>query len=88
MLKCNPDSPQLGVRALALQQGKLVYVAVPRFAQPNPFFLLGPASLKAKGANLRLNHPSQNSLPSCTRERSTTSAFGIELWVLHPPPPP
>jgi 5-formyltetrahydrofolate cyclo-ligase len=45
VLKANPDAPQLPVRARALAEGKLVYMAVPRLADPFPFLLLDPASL-------------------------------------------
>lgn len=45
ILKCNPDSPQLPVRALALQQGKTVYMAVPRLAEERPFWRLDPSAL-------------------------------------------
>jgi 5-formyltetrahydrofolate cyclo-ligase len=41
-LKANPDSPQLPVRQRALQDGKTVYMAVPRLAEPEPFFALDP----------------------------------------------
>ena len=41
-LKCNPDSPQLPVRTLALQHGKRVYMAVPRLREDRPFLLLDP----------------------------------------------
>jgi 5-formyltetrahydrofolate cyclo-ligase len=44
-LKANPDSPQLPVRQRALEDGKTVYMAVPRLAEPKPFFLLDPATL-------------------------------------------
>jgi 5-formyltetrahydrofolate cyclo-ligase len=44
-LKANPDSPQWPVRARALEDGKLVYMAVPRLAQLDPFFLLDPDHL-------------------------------------------
>jgi 5-formyltetrahydrofolate cyclo-ligase len=44
-LKSNPDSPQWPVRSLALQDGKVVYMAVPRLAERDPFFLLDPADL-------------------------------------------
>jgi 5-formyltetrahydrofolate cyclo-ligase len=44
-LKANPDAPQLPVRVRALRAGKLVYMAVPRLAEPDPFFLLDPAQL-------------------------------------------
>ncbi len=44
-VKCNPDSAQLPVRQRALEDGKLVYMAVPRLAEPEPFFLLDPDDL-------------------------------------------
>ena len=44
-IKAVPDKAQLPVRARALSEGKLVYMAVPRLADPLPFFLLDPASL-------------------------------------------
>lgn len=44
-LKANPDSAQLPVRQAALEDGKVVYMAVPRLADPDPFFLLDPEHL-------------------------------------------
>ncbi|MGQ0574547.1 MAG: 5-formyltetrahydrofolate cyclo-ligase [Pseudonocardia sp.] len=44
-VKSNPDSAQLPVRQRALEDGKTVYMAVPRLAEPEPFFLLDPDSL-------------------------------------------
>jgi 5-formyltetrahydrofolate cyclo-ligase len=44
-IKSNPDSAQLPVRQRALQDGKTVYMAVPRLAEADPFFLLDPAHL-------------------------------------------
>jgi 5-formyltetrahydrofolate cyclo-ligase len=44
-LKANPDSAQLPVRQRALEDGKTVYMAVPRLAKPEPFFALDPAHL-------------------------------------------
>jgi 5-formyltetrahydrofolate cyclo-ligase len=44
-LKSNPDSPQLPVRVRALVDGKLLYMAVPRLAERDPFFVLDPAEL-------------------------------------------
>src|SRR5262245_1537437 len=44
-VKANPDSPQLPVRLAALLDGKLLYMAVPRLAERDPFFLLDPARL-------------------------------------------
>ncbi len=44
-VKANPDSPQWPVRQRALEDGKVVYMAVPRLAQRDPFFLLDPDHL-------------------------------------------
>lgn len=45
-LKCNPDSPQIPVRRAALDEGKTVYMAVPRLRDPKPFIALEPARLR------------------------------------------
>jgi 5-formyltetrahydrofolate cyclo-ligase len=44
-VKANPDSAQLPVRQRALEDGKTVYMAVPRLAEPAPFYLLDPDQL-------------------------------------------
>ena len=44
-VKANPDSAQLPVRQRALEDGKTVYMAVPRLAEQEPFFLLDPDHL-------------------------------------------
>ncbi|GGJ27716.1 5-formyltetrahydrofolate cyclo-ligase [Streptomyces brasiliensis] len=44
-VKANPDWAQLPVRARALKDGKRVYMAVPRMASPQPFYLLDPENL-------------------------------------------
>jgi 5-formyltetrahydrofolate cyclo-ligase len=44
-IKANPDSPQWPVRQRALEDGKTVYMAVPRLAGQRPFFLLDPNDL-------------------------------------------
>ena len=44
-VKSNPDSPQWPVRQRALEDGKVVYMAVPRLAEDEPFFLLDPDHL-------------------------------------------
>jgi 5-formyltetrahydrofolate cyclo-ligase len=48
VFKSNPDKAQLPVRVRALQEGKLLYMAVPRLATPKPFYLLDPAALTAR----------------------------------------
>lgn len=45
VLKIVPDRAQLPVRILALEQGKLVYMAAPKLATPEPFYVLDPATL-------------------------------------------
>jgi hypothetical protein len=45
VLKTNPDSPQLPVRARALAEGKVLYMAIPRLRDLQPFLLLDPAKL-------------------------------------------
>jgi 5-formyltetrahydrofolate cyclo-ligase len=44
-LKANPDSAQLPVRQRALEDGKTLYMAVPRLAEAEPFFALDPDHL-------------------------------------------
>jgi 5-formyltetrahydrofolate cyclo-ligase len=50
VLKLNPDTPQLPVRVLAIEQGKLLYMAVPRLASPLPFFALEQRQLGVPAA--------------------------------------
>jgi 5-formyltetrahydrofolate cyclo-ligase len=45
-VKANPDYAQLPVRVRALQDGKLLYMAVPKMASLQPFFLLDPEALE------------------------------------------
>jgi len=47
-IKANPDSPQRPVRSLALQQGKKVYMAVPRLRKLKCFIELDPLRLGGK----------------------------------------
>ena len=45
-VKVNPDSPQTHARRLALEQGKLLVMAVPRLRDQHPFRLLDPRKLR------------------------------------------
>lgn len=45
VVKCNPDSPQWPVRQRALEDGKVVVMAVPRLAEDPPFLVLDPDRL-------------------------------------------
>jgi 5-formyltetrahydrofolate cyclo-ligase len=42
VVKANPDKAQRAVRAKALAEGKVLYMAVPRLANKLPFYLLDP----------------------------------------------
>ncbi|MEQ4721605.1 5-formyltetrahydrofolate cyclo-ligase [Nonomuraea sp. B19D2] len=42
-VKANPDTAQLPVRAQALTEGKILYMAVPKIATIEPFYLIDPA---------------------------------------------
>ena len=46
IIKANPDSPQRAIRHRALQEGKIVYMAVPRLRDEKPFIELDPKRLK------------------------------------------
>jgi 5-formyltetrahydrofolate cyclo-ligase len=45
-LKTNPDSPQRAIRQKALEEGKIIYMAVPRLSNDKPFIELDPKKLK------------------------------------------
>jgi len=45
VLKANPDSPQRAIRQKALQEGKIIYMAVPRLRSEKPFIELDPNQL-------------------------------------------
>lgn len=47
VIKANPDKAQLPVRVQALRDGKLLYMAVPKLATVQPFYLLDPLQLQA-----------------------------------------
>ncbi|MEV6859893.1 5-formyltetrahydrofolate cyclo-ligase [Streptosporangium subroseum] len=43
-VKANPDTAQLWVRARALTEGKVLYMAVPKIATIEPFYFIDPAN--------------------------------------------
>jgi 5-formyltetrahydrofolate cyclo-ligase len=49
-IKINPDAPQLPVRRMALREGKVVYMAVPRLRSLECFLELDPARLGRRAA--------------------------------------
>jgi 5-formyltetrahydrofolate cyclo-ligase len=46
-IKANPDWAQLPIRVRALKDSKLLYMAVPRMASLQPFYLLDPNTLES-----------------------------------------
>jgi 5-formyltetrahydrofolate cyclo-ligase len=52
VIKCNPDAAQAPVRLRALQDGKVLYMAVPRLTQPRCFVQLVAAELQRQGVAL------------------------------------
>jgi len=53
VVKCNPDSPQTAVRLRALQEGKRLYMAVPRLTQKQCFVELSDQILQHKAVSLQ-----------------------------------
>jgi 5-formyltetrahydrofolate cyclo-ligase len=56
VIKAVPDKAQLPVRARALTDGKLVYMAVPKLAEELPFYLLDPSTLTMPAAEAASSH--------------------------------
>jgi 5-formyltetrahydrofolate cyclo-ligase len=48
VIKANPDSPQTHARRAALEEGKVLIMAVPRLRDPHPFRVLDPKRLSKK----------------------------------------
>lgn len=51
VLKVNPDSPQRAIRQRALEEGKILYMAVPRLHAAKPFIELDPKRLNTSPYN-------------------------------------
>jgi 5-formyltetrahydrofolate cyclo-ligase len=64
VIKSNPDKAQLPVRVRAVQEGKLLYMAVPKLATPKPFYLLDPATLTVPVADAATSSGAANNAPS------------------------
>ncbi len=52
VIKCNPDAAQAPVRRRALQDGKVLYMAVPRLTKTRCFVALTAADLQPRGVDL------------------------------------
>jgi 5-formyltetrahydrofolate cyclo-ligase len=70
-VKANPDAPQWPARQRALEDGKTLYMAVPRLAEEKPFFFLDPARLA--------DSPRQaTSIKGASRSAATVDVFDLE----------
>ena len=72
VVKANPDKAQLAVRARALLDGKLLYMAVPRLADVHPFFLLDP------------NHLAVPPLEAATSRQAASTARKVPVAEVRP----
>jgi 5-formyltetrahydrofolate cyclo-ligase len=72
VVKAVPDKAQLPVRARALEEGKLVYMAVPKLASAKPFYLLDPAALDV------------SAIEAATSKVAATIAPTVEVDALRP----
>lgn len=70
-VKANPDSPQWPVRQRALEDGKRVYMAVPKLADEDPFFRLDPEELD-------VSPRSASSIKGASRHGRTVPVEGLE----------
>ncbi|HTZ92455.1 MAG TPA: 5-formyltetrahydrofolate cyclo-ligase [Streptosporangiaceae bacterium] len=77
-LKANPDSAQWPVRQRALEDGKTVYMAVPRLAGPEPFFVLDPDHL----ADPPRTAASISSASRSARRAALTELSPVDLVVM------
>ena len=71
-VKSNPDSPQWPCRQKALEESKLLYMAVPQLKDLCPFFMLDPARLK------------DNPRTACTIKHAFRSAVKVSLDSMQP----
>lgn len=62
VIKCNPDSPQQWVRLRALQDGKRLYMAVPRLTHQRCFVELTATDLQPQGVALDTAATMRNAL--------------------------
>lgn len=62
VIKCNPDWPQQPVRQHALQDGKRLYMAVPRLSKEHCFVELTATDLEQKGVSLEIASSSKGAM--------------------------
>lgn len=76
-VKANPDHAQLPMRVRALEDGKLLYMAVPKMAGLQPFYLIDPESLE-----ISAREAAEKSGAAKTARRVSVSEMGpIDLVI-------
>ncbi|MBC3194004.1 5-formyltetrahydrofolate cyclo-ligase [Pseudonocardia sp. C8] len=77
VIKAVPDKAQLPARARALREGKVVYMAAPKLAPPQPFYLLDPAELTVSAEDAA----SSRTAPSVARNVGLDELRPVDLIV-------
>lgn len=77
VLKAVPDKAQLPARARALREGKIVYMAAPKLAPPNPFYLLDPTELTVAAEDAASSHTA----PSVARNVGVDELQPVDLII-------
>jgi 5-formyltetrahydrofolate cyclo-ligase len=62
VIKCNPDQAQAPVRLRALQEGKVLYMAVPRLTAERCFVALVATDLQRRGVTLEIAATSRGAM--------------------------
>ncbi|MFM7423801.1 MAG: 5-formyltetrahydrofolate cyclo-ligase [Elainella sp.] len=81
VIKCNPDKSQLPVRLRALQDGKRLYMAVPRLTHQDCFVELLAADLQERGIELAEAAPAKQAV-SLGRRVSFSQMQPIDLALV------
>ena len=76
VVKCNPDAPQAPVRWRALQDGKLLYMAVPRLTKVRCFVELTAQDLRGRNISLEEAATWRGATGGAVRRRSRCADRG------------
>ncbi len=77
VVKAVPDTAQAPVRARALEQGKSLYMAVPKLAAPKPFYYLDPRTLTVPAAEAA----NKNTAAQIARQVDVSEMRSVDLIV-------
>ncbi|MEG3974992.1 5-formyltetrahydrofolate cyclo-ligase [Microcoleus sp. herbarium8] len=80
-IKCNPDSPQIPVRMRALQDGKRLYMAVPRLSDDRCFVELNAGDLQRQNVSIAESAIARKAL-ACGKLVSFAEMEPIDLAIV------